>query len=145
MRLFALLGILGCTFFGSGCATIVSGGGGDQKVKVVSDPPGASVVVDGQPVGATPVELTLTRKTTHTVEVAAPGYETARLAVNSQFNPWVIGNVVFGGVIGIVVDLATGATSKLSPDELTIPLRPLQPQLIAPGTSPASPGLQIQN
>lgn len=118
---------------GSGCATVASGGGGDQTVKVVSDPPGATVVIDGQPVGTTPAEVKLGRKTSHTVEVSAPGYETTRLAVNSEFNPWVIGNVVFGGIIGIVVDLATGATSTLSPDELTVKLRPL-------GTAPASPG-----
>jgi len=118
---------------GSGCATVASGGGGDQTVKVVSDPPGATVVIDGQPVRATPAEVKLGRKTSHTVEVSSLGYETTRLAVNSEFNPWVIGNVVFGGIIGIVVDLATGATSTLSPDELTVKLRPLAP-------APASPG-----
>jgi hypothetical protein len=135
-----ILALVAVWVAGSGCATITSGGGGDQTVKVVSDTPGAAVVVDGYPVGAAPVEVKLKRKRTHTVEVQAPGYETTIFAVNSEFNPWVIGNVVFGGLIGIVVDLSTGATSTLSPDKLTVNLRPLVSPAAtpAPGVSPAS-------
>jgi hypothetical protein len=125
---------------GSGCATVASGGGGDQTVKVVSDPPGATVLIDGRPAGTTPAAVPLARKAEHQVEVSAPGYETARLAVKSQLNPWVFGNILVGGLIGIVVDLSTGATSTLSPDELTVKLRPLGTTPVAPGgaASPAS-------
>jgi hypothetical protein len=129
--------VAACAFGGLGCATVVSGGGGNQKVKIVSEPPGADVTVDGQFVGAAPVEVLLERKSTHIVDLSAGGYEPTRLAVNSRFNPWVIGNVVFGGLIGVVVDLATGATYHLSPDELTVPLRPMAPP--ATTTAPTSP------
>ncbi len=109
---------------GVGCATVVSGGGGAQKVTVVSDPPGAGVSVDGRFVGASPVNVPLDRRASHTVEITAAGYETAKLEVTSKFNPWVIGNVVVGGLLGVVVDVVTDATYRLSPDELTVQLRP---------------------
>ena len=126
-RILAWVVAAGCAFGGLGCATVVSGGGGNQKVKIVSEPPGAEVTVDGQFVGSAPVEVLLERKSAHIVDLAATGYEPARLAVNSKFNPWVIGNVVFGGLVGVVVDVATGATYHLSPDELTVPLRSTAP------------------
>ena len=109
---------------GVGCATVVSGGGGPQKVTVVSDPPDAAVSVDGRFVGNSPVKVPLERRASHTVEITAAGYETAKLEVTSKFNPWVIGNVVFGGLVGVVVDVVTDATYRLSPDELTVQLRP---------------------
>ena len=34
------------------------------------------------------------------------------MPINSTVNPWVLGNVVFGGVIGLAVDNATGAAWK---------------------------------
>lgn len=126
-RILAWAVATGCALGGVGCATVVSGGGGNQKVKIVSEPPGAEVTVDGQFAGPAPVEVLLERKSAHIVELAATGYEPTRLAVNSKFNPWVIGNVVFGGLVGVVVDVATGATYHLSPDELTVPLRPTTP------------------
>jgi hypothetical protein len=129
-----------------GCATVATGGGGDQTVRITSDVPGADVTVDGLPAGATPAEVKLSRRSTHTVEVAAAGFETTRLAVAPQFNPWVIGNVVFGGVVGIVVDFATGATTTLKPNELTVKLRPFPAIPIHPAPAPVNtvPALPAQ-
>ena len=129
-----------------GCATVATGGGGDQKVRITTDAPGAEVIVDGRPVGAAPAEVKLSRRSHHTVEVAAPGFETSRLGIEPQFNPWVIGNVVFGGVVGIVVDFATGATATLKPDELNVTLRPNNPVIPAnPPVSPASASIPRVN
>jgi hypothetical protein len=132
-------GVLAAALAAAGCATIATGGSGEQKVTVQSDTPGAAVFVDGHHVGTAPVTVVLGRRDSHQVEVSAPGHETARLAVNSQFNPWVIGNVVFGGVIGVAVDLVTGATSTLSPDTLTVRLRRLEPQPLPPPAASPSP------
>jgi hypothetical protein len=118
-----LLAALGCAALGSGCAT-VTGGARDPKIKVASNPPGAAVLVDGKPVGVTPAVLEVSRKSAHEVEISQPGYDTAHVTVQRCLNPWVFGNILVGGLIGVTVDVCTDATHHLSPDEITVNLRP---------------------
>ncbi|WP_373376321.1 hypothetical protein [Cupriavidus nantongensis] len=103
----------------SGCASIMSGG--TQPVTIKSVPEGASVTVTnraGEKVhnGTTPVTLTLNRgagyfkSETYKAEVKKEGYEPRQLDIVSTVNGWYIGNILFGGVIGLLaVDPATGA------------------------------------
>ena len=107
---------------GSGCAT-VTGGARDQHVKITSNPVGATVLVDGQPVGQTPADVKLCRKTEHNVEVAYPGYDTAQTTIHRKLNPWLFGNILVGGPLGLVVDICTDATHNLSPDEINLQLK----------------------
>ncbi len=118
---FASIGLL---FLTSGCAT-VAGGWKDKEVTVTTEPPGAAVTVDGQPHGQTPAVVKLSRKADHQVVVTHPGYETATLTVNQRLNPWIFGNLLFGGLVGVVVDVCTHATFTLSPDEITLKLQPV--------------------
>jgi hypothetical protein len=117
-----VLVILVFLMIGSGCAT-VTGGARDQHVKITSNPVGATVLVDGQPVGQTPAEVKLCRKTEHNVEVAYPGYETAQTTIHRKLNPWLFGNILVGGPLGLVVDICTDATHNLSPDEIHLQLQ----------------------
>lgn len=126
VRRFAPLGaVFLFALLGQGCATVATLGGQDQKVKITTDPPGAAVTIDGQPLGVTPVALPLARKTEHQVEIAAPGYETARLTIRRKINPWMLGNLVVGGLLGVAIDVVTDASHYLSPDELEVKLQPL--------------------
>ena len=122
----------GVVALGPGCATVMSKGGGDQTVTVGSNLPGATVLVDGKPAGVTPAELKLSRHTEHTVEVAAPGYESQTVSVRRKFNPWVLGNIPIG-LAGAMVDVATDTTHKLSPDEVNVNLQPLPATPSGPG------------
>jgi hypothetical protein len=117
-----VLAILGFLMIGSGCAT-VTGGARDQHVKITSNPVGATVLVDGQPVGQTPADVKLCRKTEHNVEVAYPGYDTAQTTIHRKLNPWLFGNILVGGPLGLVVDICTDATHNLSPDEINLQLK----------------------
>jgi hypothetical protein len=54
----------------------------------------------------------------YTATIAAPGYETAQVPIRSTANPWLIGNIVFGGVPGLVVDGATGAAWNPKPSQI---------------------------
>ncbi|MBA4189963.1 MAG: hypothetical protein C0467_18415 [Planctomycetaceae bacterium] len=130
-----LVAVLGLMVVGSGCATVVTRGGQDQKVTILSDTPGATLVVDGQPTGTAPGTVSLTRKTEHKVEVVAPGYETAQVTVRRRLNPWVFGNLVLGGPIGLVIDVISDSTHSLSPDQTKVTLRPLP---AAPTPMPAA-------
>jgi len=139
----ALLLAIGLSIGSAGCATVV-GGHKDKQVTIASEPPGAAVLVDGQPYGATPAVVKLSRKSDHQVVISQPGYETATMTVRQKFNPWVLGNIVFGGLIGIVVDVCTDATHTLSPDEITVKLKPaIATPLRAPATPQAAPATQF--
>ncbi|SRR5579885_665601 len=107
----------------SGCATI-TGGTGPQKIKVASNPPGATVIVDGQPCGMTPATLNLDRKVEHRIELEKDGYMLAEADLKPKINPWIFGNVVVGGLIGVVVDLATDSERRLSPSKVDVQLSP---------------------
>jgi hypothetical protein len=106
---------------GSGCAT-VTGGCRDQNVKITSNPTGAAVLVDGQPMGETPASVKLCRKTEHHVEVAYPDCEPTQVTITRRLNPWLFGNILVGGPLGLVVDICTDATHNLSPDEVHVQL-----------------------
>ena len=139
------IGFLALLVCSSGCATIVTGGGEDQSVRVASTPRGADVYVDDQHVGQTPMSLRLTRKDDHMVRVQKAGYASYEKHVKSGFNPWMIGNVVFGGIIGIVVDAVSGTNPALSPTNINAKLKPgpTAAPLAAPAPSPPpspSPG-----
>jgi hypothetical protein len=134
-----LLATLGAAPALSGCAT-VTGGACDQKVKVASNPPGAAVVVDGQPRGVTPTVVQLSRKTEHEVEVSQPGYEAAHVSVQRCLNPWVFGNILIGGLVGVTVDVCTDATHNLSPNEISVNLRCLDGQAAPLAAAEGRPG-----
>jgi hypothetical protein len=102
----------------AGCASIVSGR--HAEVSIYTNVPNAHVVVRdkrGQEVASvhTPGRVALKRKdrfifpARYTATIAAPGYQTAQVPIRSTVNPWVLGNIVFGGIPGVVIDNATGA------------------------------------
>ncbi|MBV9126378.1 MAG: PEGA domain-containing protein [Planctomycetes bacterium] len=126
-----LLGTVLGTCSLTGCATIV-GGYHDQKVHIDSNPRGAQVLIDGQMEGTTPVEVPLNRRTEHRVELDAPGCQPYVTTLKPGINPWLFGNLVVGGIPGLVVDACTGATSALYPKSVTGTMTPLPPGYPAP-------------
>ncbi len=48
------------------------------------------------------------------------GYQPQTVAITKETNSWVWGNLVCGGIIGIIVDYSSGAAYKLQPDEISI-------------------------
>jgi hypothetical protein len=139
----------------AGCASIVSGRRAD--VTVHSNPPNAAVVVHdkhGQTVAqtTTPGVVSLKRgdgpfrRAKYTATIAKPGYQTAQVPIGSGLNPWAAGNIVLGGIPGLVIDPYTGAMWKPNPSEISLNLNPtMQPPDVmttsAHGINPAEPNL----
>ena len=141
-RPLSLMVVLGPLAASSGCATIL-GGGGKEPVLIETTPNGAHVeVVDqrGKVVhnGVTPMTLTLRRgagyfrPAMYTVRAAtAPAgtptgaYRMAGAAprearLTGKLNGWYWGNILFGGLIGMLaVDPASGAMWNL-PNEFNV-------------------------
>ncbi len=107
---------LALTLLFSSCATIISGS--RQNVKFSSNPSSASIFIDEVEVGKTPFEIKLARKSEHSVMIKLEGYQTYETKLTKKFNAWYIGNILFGGLIGIIIDPITGAIYNLSPEQI---------------------------
>lgn len=108
--------LVSCALVIAGCATIVNGS--SQQISIASKPSGAEVLIDGADVGDTPLTQKLSRKDQHTIELKLDGYESESIIVNKGVSGWIAGNILFGGLIGLAVDAATGAMYKLDPTEI---------------------------
>lgn len=106
---------------GSGCATIVQGS--SQEVGVSSSPSGASISVNGMPMGTTPALLDLRRKDRHLLRMELAGYQPYEIALTRSVSGWVWGNLAFGGIPGLAVDAITGGMYKLTPEQVAAEMR----------------------
>jgi hypothetical protein len=120
----------------SGCATVMSGRHAD--VTFHSNVSAANVIVrdnHGEQVAVAQTETKVPLKRNdnyifpaqYTATFVAPGYQPADVPIRSTVNPWVLGNVGFGGVLGLGVDSATGAVWKPKRDSYYQELSPLGP------------------
>jgi len=144
VSLLALVLVVQCCI---GCATIVTGGGEDQPVRFASTPRGATVYVDDNPIGQTPISARLTRKDEHRVRIEHVGYKPYEKTIGSGFNEWIIGNVVLGGLVGLGVDLLSGTNpaldtnnvhAKMIKDNTAVATAP-QPVYVATSSPPPPP------
>ncbi len=98
------------------CATIMHGS--SQEISISSQPTGATVTVDGQPAGTTPIAARLRRKDIHRVTITMDGYQPFEMVTTRKTSGWVWGNIVFGGLIGLAVDAITGGLYDVKPDQI---------------------------
>ena len=114
------LGVLS-TLILSSCATIVCGS--KQNISFNSTPANASIYINEVEVGKTPFQTKLERKKEHSVVIKLDGYKPYETKLTKKFNAWYLGNLIFGGIIGLVVDPITGAIYELSPDQVNAQLQ----------------------
>ena len=104
----------------SSCATIISGGG--QRIPIITNPAGAKVTVGGI-TQMTPCTILLARnKGAQQVIIEKLGYAPVTVTLKKTINGWVFGNIVFGGLIGLVIDIGSGNASAFTPKEIDISL-----------------------
>lgn len=127
----ARLGVRALTLVGvalslPACATITRGS--SQEFTVESTPPGARVSTsNGFQCEATPCTFRMPRKDAFRATVSMNGYVTQEHQIASGISgggaAGMAGNVIFGGVIGAVVDGSSGAMNDLTPNPLVVILR----------------------
>jgi hypothetical protein len=112
----------------AGCATITRGT--SEVLVVETTPPGANVEIS--PIGhrcTSPCSLKVKRKGNYTIDITKAGYEPMRTNVLSQVAgagaAGMAGNVLVGGLIGLGVDAASGATKELKPNPVRVTLTPM--------------------
>ena len=123
MKAFVVVTLCLVQIFSVGCASIVHGT--RQDVTIDSDPPGATVTSRRLPSQAvTPANLSLKRKYEYEFQIEKPGYKTEYVLVEKNIAGWFWGNILFGGIIGIIVDMNNGAGYKLEPEDVFVKLQP---------------------
>lgn len=122
------------------CATIIKGS--TQEVALTSEPPGAicSVERTGAQIAAvtsTPASVVLKRNSADlTVKCAKPGFDPRAATVHASFNGVTFGNLLLGGLIGIIVDASTGANFSY-PEQVNVAMPPVVTLAPAPAPAPA--------
>jgi hypothetical protein len=122
-----LTAILACSLFGIlSCAAIIHGK--NQDVFISSQPVGAKILVDERDYGVTPKTLGLPRvgrmdgepsaKKEYKVKIVLDGFEPYEVVLQRKVDGWFFGNLLIGGLIGIVVDAVTGSMYKLNPNHI---------------------------
>lgn len=114
------------------CATIL--GKSSYPVSINTNPNGATISITdkkGNEVykGQSPSTVTLKSgggffvKAEYQVKITANGYNEMIVPVNYKLNGWYFGNLLLGGVIGmLIVDPATGAMWKLDTPPISVTL-----------------------
>lgn len=131
-KLFLTTLIVASTFIFSGCASIVSKS--NWPFSVDSQPQGAAVSIANKKgveiyKGRTPAAMKLKSgsgffsKEQYIVTLTMPGYEERKINVECKLNGWYFGNILIGGLIGmLVVDPLTGAMYRLDQDYVSVAL-----------------------
>ena len=122
-RLISSLLLLACITLLSGCGLLL--GGGSRQTVGVQTSPEATKLTTAPPTGdyTTPTSLNLERKTSYILTFSKEGYSPATFQLQSHVRGGiVVADVLLTGLIGVVVDAATGGWSKLSPESATVTL-----------------------
>lgn len=128
-----------------GCATVTRGT--TNQVTVNSDPVGAEAISStGLICPMTPCTWEISRKSEFAVTFKKQGYQTQQVQVGTKLAgggaAGFAGNVLIGGIVGMGVDAASGATMEHYPNPVFVTLRPLsgsKPKKIAPAEMPPTP------
>jgi hypothetical protein len=113
----------------SACGTVTRGS--NEDVTFNSDPPGAKVQTStGLVCQATPCTFPISRKQEFIATFDLPGHHSQQIAVKTEVSgggaAGMAGNILIGGVVGVVVDASTGATLDHSPNPVFATMEPIQ-------------------
>ncbi len=111
----------------SGCATLTRGT--KETYRIITDPPGATVVFSTGETCVTPCEVEKKRHSAFTVAIEKDGYEPAFIDVTNKTSTAgtiaMAGNVIMiGSVFWAYIDAVSGATRELTPNPCKITLNP---------------------
>jgi uncharacterized protein YceK len=102
----------------SGCATLTKKP--QSEIRVNSFPQNARVLLNGLDQGATPLTLRVNRNEYHNVTFLMRGHREVSVQITPKFDfvTTILGNLVSWNILGVVVDLVTGAAYTLTPADV---------------------------
>jgi len=112
-------------FLASGCATVISGD--ETDTQITSDPSGAECELTGDDYNTivrTPANVELDSDAAPVMIVCRmDGHREAAEEIDTSMDGSIFGNILLGGIIGVVVDAAAGSGMKY-PDSVDLVLKP---------------------
>ncbi len=127
-----VIGVICGSLLLSGCGAMFNGS--SKVIEVQGSPEGAKI--SGNPdIGSytLPASLSLSRKNSYVLTFSKEGYKDAKVNIkaSAQFGIIVL-DVLLTGLIGVVVDAATGSWNGLSPDQVSVSLEKADMSVIGP-------------
>jgi hypothetical protein len=131
-KILSLVCVVALTASLPGCGVIF--GGTRQAVQVTSAPDGAKVTTQPPTTEyATPTSLSLERKNNYTLTFAKEGYKPATAEVQKSMRTGILVlDILFTGLLGVIVDAATGGWYRLGPENVTVSLTKLSADVAGP-------------
>ena len=104
------------------CATILRGS--SQSIAINSNVDGASISLNGAPLGKTPFVGVVPRSKNNVLRISKSGYKTRTVILNTQVESvfWV--NLLSGGPLGSTTDYASGSMWQIAPSTYNVDLAP---------------------
>ena len=115
-----------------GCATIINGT--TQKIPVKTSPQGATAKNQDGVSCITPCSIELKRNQDHIITISKEGFETQSITCIHVLSRAVVGYIILPlGFISAAVDTANGSLYRLTPDSISLELKPVIAELEKPG------------
>ena len=143
-----ILAVVATTMLG-GCASATRGW--HEQIMLASTPSGATATMEGlmgpsadQPTKSvsctTPCSIQVNRNDNLTVKFEKDGFEPQAVALSKEVAgtgaAGFPGNILLGGLVGMAVDAASGASMDHKPNPVTVTLRPVAPPPTPPRVHP---------
>lgn len=144
-----VLGVAALCVALGGCASATRGW--HEQILIASTPSGAIATMDGlmgpsadQPTKSvtctTPCSIQVNRNDNLTVKFEKEGYEPQVVPLSKEVAgtgaAGFAGNILLGGVVGMAVDAASGASMDHKPNPVTVTLQPITPVVAGPAIKP---------
>jgi hypothetical protein len=115
-------------FIANGCASIFNGN--SSMLNIMTNPENATVTIKGSQSGEkivehTPCNITLNKGSDYMVKINFAGYQSENIIITRGIAGWFWGNLLLGGVIGMVIDYSSNNMWQHTPTNINIDLTKL--------------------
>lgn len=89
------------------CATLINGK--TQDIAINSSPAGATVTINDEYLGITPLNVKVNRKYDFDLILSMYGYVPVSKTYSKKLNATILGNFFIGGIPGLIIDFTSGS------------------------------------
>jgi hypothetical protein len=126
LALVTMLGAMGCGAIFNGTRQTITANSSPDQTTIKIEPGGTSYT--------TPASLSLERKNNYNLTFSKDGYQPATFEIRKSMNGGILILDILSGLVGVIVDAATGGWYNLSPENATVTLTRTSASVEGPAT-----------